>query len=246
MPVVLALAAPLCVLASPYGTKLVAYYDLMLVEAPFAPMLREWQWSSPSATTALFWVLVLVAAGVLALRRCRSRLTVYELTVLAITFVGAVQAVRGVIWFALACAAILPVALDGLLTKTDVDAPGVNRAISLASLGGLAVAAIVFLAHPASWYVSDWPRQRVDAVRAATRDPATRVYATDGTADWLLWRIPDLRGRVAYDVRFELYDQAALDDIVQYGDPPRRLDVAGRRVSRRGRRRPRTPRDARR
>jgi hypothetical protein len=217
MPVVLALAAPLCVLASPYGTKLVAYYDLMLVDAPFAPMLREWQWSSPSATTALFWVLALVAAGVLALRRCRSRLTVYELAVLAITFVGAVQAVRGVIWFALACAAILPVALDGLLTKTDVDAPRVNRVISLASLGGLAVAALVFLAHPASWYVSDWPQQRVEAVRAATRAPATRVYATDGTADWLLWRIPDLRGRVAYDVRFELYDQAALDSIVQYG-----------------------------
>jgi hypothetical protein len=215
-PVVLALAAPLCVLASPYGTKLVAYYDLMLVDAPFAPMLREWQWSSPSATTALFWVLALVAAAVLAMRRCRSRLTVYELAVLAITFVGAVQAVRGVIWFALACAAILPVALDGLLTKADIDAPQVNRVISLASLGGLAVAAVVFLVHPASWYVSEWPDQRVEAVRAATRDPATRVYATDGTADWLLWRIPDLRGRIAYDVRFELYDQATLDGIVQY------------------------------
>jgi hypothetical protein len=217
MPVALALLAPLCVLASPYGTKLVAYYDLMLVDAPFAPILREWQWSSPSATTALFWLLALVAAGVLALRRCRSRLTFFELAVLAITFVGAVQAVRGVIWFALVCAAILPVALDGVLTKSDVDAPRVNRVISLVSLGGLAVAALAFLVHPASWYVSDWPEQRVEAVRDATRDPATRVYATDGTADWLLWRIPDLRGRLAYDVRFELYDQSALDELVRYG-----------------------------
>ena len=41
------------------------------------------------------------------------------------------------------------------------------------------------------------------------------MWATDGTADWLLWRIPDLRGRIAYDVRFELYDQQALDRIVQ-------------------------------
>jgi hypothetical protein len=54
-------------------------------------------------------------------------------------------------------------------------------------------------------------------VREATRDPSVRVWATDGTADWLLWRIPDLRGRLAYDVRFELYDQATLDEIVQYG-----------------------------
>jgi hypothetical protein len=217
LPVALAVLAPLCVLASPYGTKLVDYYDLMLVDAPFASILREWQWSSPSGTTALFWLLAVVAVAVLALGRCRRRLTTYELLVLAVTFIGAVQAVRGVIWFALACAAILPVALDGVLTKADVDAPKVNRVISLTALGGLAAAILVFLSHSASWYVSDWPEQRVAAIQAVTRDPATRLYATDGTADWLLWRIPDLRGRVAYDVRFELYDQDDLDRFVQYG-----------------------------
>ena len=119
-PIALAALAPLCVLASPYGWKLVAYYDLMLVEAPFADILREWQWSRPDATTALFWLLAVVAVALLATRRGRSRLTTYELIVLAVTFVGAVQAVRGVIWFALATAAILPVALDGLLAKADV------------------------------------------------------------------------------------------------------------------------------
>jgi hypothetical protein len=55
-------------------------------------------------------------------------------------------------------------------------------------------------------------------VRESTRDPSVRVWATDGTADWLLWRIPDLRGRLAYDVRFELYDQPTLDRIVDYGN----------------------------
>ena len=79
--------------------------------------------------------------------------------------------------------------------------------ISLAALGGLALALVAFVARPASWFVSEWPEAQVAAVRAATRDPNVRVYATDGTADWLLWRIPDLRGRIAYDVRFELYDQ---------------------------------------
>ncbi len=217
IPAALAVLAPLCVLVSPYGTKLVAYYRLMLVDAPFAPILREWQWSSPSGTTALFWGLAIVAGAILALRRCRSRLTFYELAVLLVAFVGAVQAVRGVIWFALACAAILPVALDGLLTRADVDAPRLNRMISIGALAALAVAVIAFVARPGSWFVSDWPEQRVEAVRAATRDPSTRVYATDGTADWLLWRIPDLRGRLAYDVRFELYDQDALDEIVRYG-----------------------------
>ena len=65
--------------------------------------------------------------------------------------------------------------------------------------------------------MSEWPEARVAAVREATGDPTVRVWATDGSADWLLWRIPDLRGRLAYDVRFELYDQATLDRIVDYG-----------------------------
>jgi hypothetical protein len=143
-----------------------------------------------------------------------------------------VQAVRGVIWFALAAAAILPVALDGLLTKGDVEAPKLNRVISLAALAGLALATLVFVARPASWFVSQWPEARIAAVREATRDPNVRVWATDGTADWLLWRIPDLRGRLAYDVRFELYDKPTLDRIVDYnaraGDWRRSL--AGYRV----------------
>ena len=218
IPIALIVLSPLAVLASPYGWKLVAYYDLMLVEAPFAPILREWQWSSPSATTALFWLLALVAVALVAMRRGRARLTFYELAVLAVTFVGAVQAVRGVIWFALAAAAILPVALDGVLTKADVEAPRVNRVISLAALAGLAVALLVFLVRPVSWFVSEWPEAQVEAVRGATRDPGVRVWATDGTADWLLWRIPELRGRIAYDVRFELYEKPTLDRIVAYGD----------------------------
>jgi hypothetical protein len=134
-----------------------------------------------------------------------------------VTFVGAVQAVRGVIWFALAAAAILPVALDGKLTKADIAAPRVNRMISFAALAGLGVALVAFVARPSSWFVSEWPEQHVAAVQAASRDPHVRVWATDGTADWLLWRIPDLRGRVAFDVRFEVYDKATLAEIERYG-----------------------------
>jgi hypothetical protein len=122
-----------------------------------------------------------------------------------------------VIWFALACAAILPAALDGLLTRPDPSARRVNLAISSASLAGLAVALVVTLAQPQSWFNQEWPEERVAAVRAATRDPSARLFATDGTADWLLWRIPDLRGRIAYDVRFELYDEETLDRISRYG-----------------------------
>jgi hypothetical protein len=42
------------------------------------------------------------------------------------------------------------------------------------------------------------------------------VFATDRHADWLLWKFPDLRGRVAYDVRFEISDQSFFDRLASY------------------------------
>jgi hypothetical protein len=212
----LVIVAPLCTLASPYLWKLPAYYDLMLVSPPFKDILREWAWSKPGATTLLFYLLAALAVVLLALARSRSRLTVFELVVIAITLVGAVQAVRGVIWFSLAAFAILPVALDGVLRRPDVVAPRVNRTISGVAIAALVTAAVSAGFRPTSWFLEDWPRQEADAVAAATRDPATRLFATDRHSDWLLWRLPSLRGRIAFDVRFELYDRPTLEDIVRY------------------------------
>ena len=191
----------------------------MLVDAPFAEILREWQWSSPAATTALFYVLAAVSVALVAVGRCRRRLGVFELLVLGVTLLGAVQAVRGVIWFALAAAAILPVALDGLFdARRPGRAAGEPRHLGRRRSPGLAVALVVTLVRPASWFTSEWPERRVEAVRDGdARSRRRALWATDGTADWLLWRIPDLRGRLAFDVRFELYDEAALDDLVAYG-----------------------------
>jgi hypothetical protein len=217
LAVALLVGAPLCVLASPYATKLPAYYDLMLVDAPFADVLREWQWSSPAAETFLFYVLAAVTVSLLAIRRTARRLTLFEAIVLAVTLLGAIQAIRGVIWFSLAAAAVLPVALDGILRRDDPVAPRVNRAISVTCLVGLGVAAfIAAFVLPSSRFVSNWPEREVAAVAAATRDPSTRLFATDHHADWLLWRVPSLRGRLAYDVRFELYDRATLRRIVGF------------------------------
>jgi hypothetical protein len=42
---------------------------------------------------------------------------------------------------------------------------------------------------------------------------STRVYADERFADWLLWRLPQLRGRVAYDASFELLSTAQLQAI---------------------------------
>jgi hypothetical protein len=39
------------------------------------------------------------------------------------------------------------------------------------------------------------------------------VLSDDVHADWLLWQEPQLAGRVAYDVRFELFSAAELEQL---------------------------------
>jgi hypothetical protein len=42
-----------------------------------------------------------------------------------------------------------------------------------------------------------------------------RVYSDEAFSDWLLWRLPYLRGRVAYDARFEILTAHQLDQVVR-------------------------------
>ena len=42
------------------------------------------------------------------------------------------------------------------------------------------------------------------------------MFAPDRFSDWLIWNIPELRGRMGYDVRFELYDRAFFDRLAHY------------------------------
>ena len=209
LPLALLVLAPLCVLATPYGWDIVAYYELMLVDAPFAEILREWQWSSPSATTFLFYVLALVGrrprrasplpppAERLRARRPRR---------------DARRRRPG------------RPRRDLVRARGRGDPP--DRARRALHAGGRRRAEgqsrrSRWRRSPASpsrsssrsrarpwFFVSEWPEaQRGGRARRRRAIRDVRLVATDGTADWLLWRIPDLRGRIAYDVRFELYDE---------------------------------------
>jgi hypothetical protein len=86
----------------------------------------------------------------------------------------------------------------------------------LAAVGALALVVAVSVARNDSWYQSNWPAQAVATVREETADPGVRVFATSRDADWLLFQIPELRGRLAYDVRFEIYDRPTFERIVRF------------------------------
>jgi hypothetical protein len=215
--VALVVLPPLAVLATPYGPLDTArYYHLLLVDPPFPrDLVTEWRASDPGGDTVLFYVLAAIAAVVVLLGR--RRVAVLDLGVLAVTFAGAVTAIRGIPWFALACMVLLPVALGRTLEgKTPRRPRRLDGYLSLAAVSALVVAVAVALVRDEDWYVNRWPEGAVAAVDADVAGSNRRVFALSRDADWMLWRMPDLRGRLAFDIRFEIFDRETFERIVRF------------------------------
>jgi hypothetical protein len=214
---VLLLAPPLAVLVTPYAPETtIRYYHLLLVDPPFPrELVTEWRRGYPSWDTLLFYVLAGLALVVTVLGR--KRLTLFDFAALAFTFAGAVLAIRGIPWFALTCMVLLPVAMGQRLERrTPMPRTALNGAISFGAVGLLAVVVAASLARGDSWYLKNWPKGAVAAVADASRAPDVRVFATSRDADWVLWSVPSLRGRLAYDVRFEIYSPETFERIVRF------------------------------
>src|SRR6266545_2505926 len=94
----------------------------------------------------------------------------------------------------------------------------VNLSLSLGALAVCVGAFGVATARPAGWVGRNYPAQAaVDAVAvAAKHDPALLVFSNERYADWLLWKLPSLRGRVAFDARFELLTNDQLQAISRF------------------------------
>jgi hypothetical protein len=95
------------------------------------------------------------------------------------------------------------------------------RRFNLVLALGAAVASTVVvgtaLGHPSAWYTADYPPSAADAVaRIAAQDRSVRIFANESYADWLLWRHPNLAGRIAFDARFELLKDRQLRNIVEF------------------------------
>ena len=209
----LGLGAWACVLVTPYGLDIVGYYHLLIVDPPFGDAIVEWQRTTPNALTAFFFGVAFLSAVVVAWKR--RRLTWFEIAVLAILLAGALDAVRGIVWFSLAVAVLVPNALDGVFRKPDrVQYPRMNVALAGAFVAATLVTLVVVISKGNDWFEQRWPEGVLAAVRSA--GPDARVYPSDRYADWILWRMPELRGRVAYDVRFELLTRETFLDVARF------------------------------
>jgi hypothetical protein len=74
----------------------------------------------------------------------------------------------------------------------------------------------VLLARDDASLTTIWPRRALPVIAGALEQPGTLVWGTDRHADWLLWELPQLRGRLAFDVRFELYTRRQVEDTVRW------------------------------
>jgi hypothetical protein len=207
-PGLLAALAPATVLASPYALQLPGYYRLMLLDPPYGHEIVEWQRTTPSALTAPFYAVAAAILILVALRR--TRVTLLDCFLLGLTLAAALSAVRLIPWFALTALAVVP----PLLTR----AGGVASFRGPAA-GGVAIAGAAIVLAAAGWasarpHETSAQAEGLAVIREQVREG--RVFADLELADWLLWEIPTLRGRIAYDGRPELLSRRQFRGVVRF------------------------------
>jgi hypothetical protein len=211
----LAAAAPLCLFVSPYGLSVVDYYRSVLGSGAFRDLVTEWQ--AATFPEQLPFFLLAVGSIWLAARKPR-RLSLFEHLALLYTAFAALDAIRNLVWFALVAVMVVPRALDEVWPLgTAPLRRRVNLVLTAAAaavvVGSFAVAA----ARPREWYVTGYPERAAAVVSAAANDdPSLRVFANEEFADWLLWKVPVLSGRIAFDARFELMSSEQLYAVVRF------------------------------
>ena len=209
----LVVAPVLCLFASPYGFSLFGYYRLMLHNPGFHRLVTEWQPTTPSLEHAPVYLVAF--ATVWLIGRERSLLTGFEKLALILTMAAAFLAIRNQVWFGLTVLTILPRPLGSVLGKGRAQPkPRLDATVALFGTAALLIGLAVALR---SNLERSFPASGAEAVAtAAARDPSARVFSSVHYTDWLLWKEPQLRGRVAYDARLELLSQAQLEKALNW------------------------------
>jgi hypothetical protein len=211
------LLSPLCVFASPYTLELGSYYRRLLTNPQMSKFVAEWKPSTPGALTAVFYAVLLY--GIWLLGRHGRHVRRFDKLALLLLAVSGLTALRSIIWFGFAALILLAPLVERSLGGTRMLTGPVAGRLGLAA-GVLAViVAVPALARPSDRLEQYWPAAASARVaELAAQHPNERVFADDHFADWLVWNEPELRGRIAYDVRYELLHDAELNVLSDYHD----------------------------
>lgn len=208
--------SPLCVFASPYGAELGGYYRDLLMNPLLPKFVAEWKTSTPGVLTAVFYAALL--GGLFLLVKYGRRVPLYDKVALTLLAVNAIMALRSIIWFGLAAVIVLTPLVDDVLGATrSLTGKAVARAGLATGAVALVVGVVVFSSSNTSLQ-QDWPRAAADRVALlSSHSGGERVFADATVADWLLWVKPELRNRIAYDARFELFRSGEFTKLSDYG-----------------------------
>jgi hypothetical protein len=216
---------PLTLFATPYGSGMVHYYRSTLANPEFGKLVSEWRPATSVMLLAVPLFVLIAGTAYTVLRTCR-RTPLFDLLVLAMLAVAALDAVRNITWFGLAVVVLLPSAVSKL--KGGRPAPlrkaRINRVFAITMVVLAAIGAAVTLSRPTTWFTNTYPTKAIPTLEhLLARDPGAKIFADIHYADWLIWEDPQLfSGRVAYDTSLELLTGSQLRAIAS-------LDLPGRR-----------------
>jgi hypothetical protein len=218
-PITLAVAPVLTLFATPWGDRTVPYYRSTIGN----PVLRKaaTEWMPPELMSLKGFPLFTLAAVAIVLATKRRRdLSSFELGALVLTLIAAFAAIRSAPWFAYASIVLLSPLLERSRKQRDKGEPtwlGVGFASGL--LGCACVAFATVALAPTGKLTSHWPAAAEAAVTRVLRvDPEARVLAGPEHGDWLLFRSPEARGRLAFDGRWEILSLPQMRAVVDYLD----------------------------
>jgi hypothetical protein len=206
-PLILMLGAPATLLLTPYGLGVISYYRATLFGGALRHMVTEWQpiTSDPATAVTLF---LLAGLALWAFGRYPGRTTLWERLALLGLAAISIEVMRNAVFFALLALVVLPVALPA---SSERQRPTLRRARLNLGMAGAALCAVLVvgaaaLARPDSSVELVYQRTGIlNVIEHQTAiHPQLKLFADVRFADWLLWRDPNLRGRIANDARFEL------------------------------------------
>ena len=183
----------------------------------FRSIVSEW-----GATTLRGWFgplfFAFAAVAIVAILRPEIRLRLFDSLCLAALVLVGLDALRNVVWLPYAAVVLLPAAF----AAWSPESPARSRLQPLlvwSAVAGALGAGMLAGRLTAPMLEEPWPDAQGAAIaRAAASDPSLRVVTAVGYSDWLLWRFPELRGRIAYDIRFELLGARKLEDVARFED----------------------------
>lgn len=221
---VTAAIAAATLLVTPYGLQIFDYYRSLLANNAVHRFILEW--SAPELgnpySLAFFAVLAITIAivGYGFARGYRPPLVL--LVAAAGLGVLALTGVRYAVWFGMVAAVLNADVLARTRPAPSPFSSAFLRAGGVALLAVTVIATAVLLATSQDDFERDLPREAMTEVdRYAAAHPAATLLA-DELASALLWRHPELAGRVAFDTRLEQYSE---EDLVAWfeflnGIPP--------------------------